>query len=375
MLTIIGLMSGTSADGIDAALISTDGQSECKQLDSHFAPYRPSTRTEIMKARSAPQHYLADANNREALIAAITQDHISAINHLIKNVTHNIDLIGFHGQTIYHNPKRGRTIQLGDGNVMARMTGIDTIYDFRQADINAGGQGAPLAPIYHQFLVEKAGIPQPAVIINIGGVANLTYINTANNQLLGFDVGPGNGLMDALLQRETGDPFDQGGQIAAGGIANMDFVETALLDMFFAENPPKSLDWGAFLALLEQPQLSKLSLPDAMATLCAFSAAAILMAIDDLPIPPAAAIVAGGGRHNQTLMAAIRAGLPDGCQLLDAGEYGLHSDMIEAELIGFLAARHHYQLPSSFASTTGAKSPQIAGVRATAYKNASDPGT
>ena len=365
-LTIIGLMSGTSADGIDAALISTDGQSQCNQLGSHFAPYRTSTRTEIINARSDPQHYLADANKRQALIEAITQDHISTINYFTNNTKHNIDLIGFHGQTIYHNPNLGRTIQLGDGNGIARTTGIDTIYDFRQADMAVGGQGAPLAPIYHQFLVKNAGIPQPAAIINIGGVANLTYVNTADDQLLGFDVGPGNGLMDALLQRETGASFDQGGQIAARGNADMDFVKTALSNVFFAAPAPKSLDWGTFLTMLKAAPLAEMSLPDALATLCQFSAAAILVAIDDLPIPPAAIMVAGGGRHNQTLMAAIRVGLPDGCQLLDAGQYGLHSDMIEAELIGFLAARHHYQLPSSFASTTGAACPQIAGIRAKA---------
>lgn len=363
MLTIIGLMSGTSADGIDVALVSTDGHSKCRLLDSHFASYRDSTRAEILLARDDPAHYLADANRLAALTAAITEDHLSSFIHFLNNPDYQIDLIGFHGQTIYHNPQIGRTVQLGDGMALARQTGIDVIYDFRRADIEAGGEGAPLAPVYHQFLVTSAGIPQPAVIINIGGVANLTFIDDANDVIAGYDIGPGNGLMDTLMQRRTGLPYDEGGALAGAGSADEGLVASALENPFFASSGPKSLDWAAFTGLLDAPALARLPLADSLATLCQFSARAITQAVAALERPPVAVLVTGGGQHNKTLLAAIRASLPTGVSLLNAADYGLQSDMIEAELIAFLAARHHHQLPGSFPTTTGVASPQIAGIR------------
>jgi anhydro-N-acetylmuramic acid kinase len=362
MLTIIGLMSGTSADGIDAVLVRSDGRCECSPLATHFVPYQDSTRHQIVQARTHPETYLADSNRCYALTQAITDEHISVINHFIKNSSEKIDLIGFHGQTIYHNPQIKRTIQLGDGTRVARDTGVDVIYDFRQADMAAGGQGAPLAPIYHQFLVRRNIIAQPAVILNIGGVANLTYVD--EDRLLGYDIGPGNGLMDAFVERRTGNAFDVDGQLAGQGQSDPLFISTALKDPFFAQTGPKSLDWGHFSPLLEA--VATKSLKDGLASLCALSAVAVLHAITALPRLPKTLIIAGGGQHNKTLVQAITAGLPPGCTLIEGADCGIEADMLEAELIAFLAARHHFGQVSTFPDTTGVTSPQVAGVRASA---------
>jgi len=364
MLTIIGLMSGTSADGIDAALVSTDGQTHCELLDSHFAPYRATTRQEILQTRAAPATRLADVKYKQALTKAITEDHVSAVKHFLDKTHHHIDFIGFHGQTVFHDPKIGRTIQLGDGAEMARSTAIDTVYDFRRADMDAGGQGAPLAPIYHQFLVKERKIPEPACIINIGGVANLTYID--GDQILGFDIGPGNGLMDELVARRTGKPFDNDGALANAGKADQTLINAVLSDPFFDESGPKSLDWGYFLHYLDLPRLSEMTLNDSLASLCQITAKAIHHALATLPRRPASLVITGGGRHNQTLMRNIEVGLPSNSKLLDGSDAGLETDMMEAELIAFLTARHHFQLPSTFPETTGVDSPQIAGVLARA---------
>ena len=199
MLAIIGLMSGTSADGIDAALIHTDGKRIKRTGHAATYAYRPAIREAIYVARKNAADYLVDPNRRDSLVRAITDAHAEAVTSLKKQAGNPaIDVIGFHGQTVYHNPVAGRTIQLGDGTRLARLTETPVIYDFRAADMEAGGQGAPLAPIYHQLVVQQAGTPLPALFINIGGVANASFIT--DTHLEGYDIGPGNALIDDLAR-------------------------------------------------------------------------------------------------------------------------------------------------------------------------------
>lgn len=361
MQPIIGLMSGTSADGIDAALIYTDG----KQIErtGHAATYSypPAIREAIYAARENAADYLADPNRRDSLVRGITDAHAEAVISLTKQAGNpDIELIGFHGQTVYHNPAAGRTIQLGDGTRLARLTRTPVIYDFRAADMEAGGQGAPLAPIYHQLVVQQAGTPLPALFINIGGVANASFID--DGYLEGYDIGPGNGLIDDLCQIFYQKPFDEGGAIAASGQNYQPFIDRVLADPFFQLAGPRSLDRAAFHHYLNAPDFASLPAADQIATVTALTAQAICHSLTTLPRQPSTLIIAGGGAHNHRLMALIKNSLPEGCAVLAASAIGCDADFAEAELIALLAARWQAQLPSSFPSTTGVRAPQICGI-------------
>ncbi len=357
---IIGLMSGTSADGIDAALVKTDGQHLERSNIAISQPYRKEVAEAIEIARASPLTCLSDTESADALARAISEDHAAAIQRICQmadNITPQ--LVGFHGQTIYHNPDAGKTVQLGDGAYLCRLTGLPVIYDFRAADMAAGGQGAPLAPVYHQMLLMQAGCAMPAAFINIGGVANLSYCQ-ADGYLEGYDIGPGNGLIDELARVHFGQPFDRAGQFAAQGHAHIDIVRQALMHPFFSLTGPRSLDRSAFDKLLGQHEFASLSAHDQIATATAFTAYGIGEAIAKLPQTPQIVIVAGGGIHNDVLMAGLTDRL-GGIRCEKAEIIGAPSDMVEAELIAFLAARFIYHLPSSFPATTGAHSPQICG--------------
>lgn len=357
---VIGLMSGTSADSIDAALVKTDGQHLARTDITISHPYRPDVAQAIYRARSSPETFLSDTDSADALSRAIAEDHAEAVRRIARMAdTAPPQLVGFHGQTIYHNPEAGQTVQLGDGGYLAQLTSLPVIYDFRAADMAAGGQGAPLAPIYHQMLLMQAGCDMPAVFINIGGVANLSYCD-ADGYLEGYDIGPGNGLIDDLAQYHFSQPFDEGGQLAAQGQVDRKLVTQALSHSFFSLSGPRSLDRGAFEGLLARPEFTCLSAHDQIATATAFTSKAIAHAVSALPKRPRSIIVAGGGIHNNVLMAMLRDRLGD-IKIETADAIGAPPDMVEAELIGFLAARYIYRLPASFPRTTGAESPQICG--------------
>lgn len=361
MLGIIGLMSGTSADGIDAALIYTDGKQIERTGHAATFAYPPAIVEAIYTARENAADYLADPHRREALIRGITDAHIDAVASLRQKAGHpDIDLIGFHGQTVYHNPAAGRTIQLGDGQYLASQTQIPVIYDFRAADMEAGGQGAPLAPIYHQLVVQQAGTPLPALFINIGGVANASFITDMH--LEGYDIGPGNGLIDDLCQIFYQKPFDKGGAIAASGQIYQPFIDRVLGDPFFQLVGPRALDRAAFHHYLNAPDFASLPAADQIATATALTAQAICHSLTHLPGQPKNVIIAGGGVHNHTLMKQIKNSLPEGSDLIEARAIGCDADFAEAELIALLAARWHARLPSSFPSTTGVSAPQICGI-------------
>ncbi|MGB1758396.1 MAG: anhydro-N-acetylmuramic acid kinase [Candidatus Puniceispirillaceae bacterium] len=366
-LSIIGLMSGTSADGIDAAVLITDGVQVTRTAScGHFA-YRQDTREAIRACCADPAMFLADATARINLDTAIAVDHAAAVEALCRQFGDRVDLIGFHGQTVYHNacadtvhPLGRQTIQLGDANYLAKVSSINVVHNVRQADMDAGGQGAPLAPIYHAAVCGAMQIDMPAVLVNIGGVANLTYVSADDpNDLIGFDTGPGNALLDDFMMSKLHEACDLDGALAATGTANQVLIANWMTHPYFTQKWPKSLDRQEFSRQLLDPNFARLSVADAAATLTSFTAQTIAHAIGKLPTPPRSVFVAGGGRRNITMMRDLSSclSMPVVTQKTEAFD----ADMLEAELMAFLAARFHYGLPTSFPHTTGCRRPVSGG--------------
>ena len=351
----IGLMSGTSLDAIDAALIETDGEGQVRSLGFVAIEWSAEDRDLLM---AATERALAmPAPGADPLIdraeARVGKAHAEAVAALLRETgADDAAIIGFHGQTIAHRPDRGWTWQLGDGAALAAATGIDVVADFRSADVAAGGQGAPLLPVYHRALV--AGQAGPVAVLNLGGVANVTYID--GDTLIAFDTGPANGLIDSWVGETRGARFDEGGALAAAGRVD-EAVLTAMLDHpYFDMAPPKSLDRNDFTV---QPARG-LAEADGAATLTAFTAQTVAEGLRLLPARPARLIVAGGGRHNPTLMAMIaeRTALtPESADTL-----GWNGDALEAEGFAYMAVRALKGLPISFPGTTGVPKPMTGGV-------------
>ncbi len=352
ILKVIGLMSGTSLDGIDAALVDTDGEGVVVPGMALTLSYDAQTRAMLRAAITDAQNVAAGAPVPQSIREAerrVTEAHADAVSALVKKAglqTSDISLIGFHGQTILHKPKQRWTWQIGDGALLARLTGIAVVNDFRSADVKAGGQGAPLVPLYHAALIREAkGLTPPIAMINIGGVANVTYIGP--DTILAFDTGPGNAAIDDWAHRHTGKPVDQDGELARRGRVN-DRVLAAMLDHpFFAQTPPKSLDRMDFAA----DAVEHLSSEDGAATLTAFTAASIARAREHFPEPATTWIVMGGGRLNPKLMEEIRARV--NAPVLSAEDAGWRGDFVEAEAFAYLAARSRKGLPLSLPTTTG----------------------
>ena len=362
-LSIIGLMSGTSADGIDAAVLITDGVGFSRTTSFGHFDYKQETREAIQACRADPAIFLADATARANLDTAIAVDHAGAVQALCRQFGDRVDLIGFHGQTVYHSartnkalPLGRRTIQLGDAHNLAKITSIDVVYDVRQADMDAGGEGAPLAPIYHAAVLHAMQIDLPAVLVNIGGVANLTLVPVDDpHGLIGFDTGPGNALLDDFMMSRLNVACDVDGALAATGIVNQALITRWMAHPYFSQQWPKSLDRQEFSHLLSDPDFVRLPIADAAATLTCFTSQTIVHAIGKLPMPPRSVFVAGGGRRNNTMMRDLssRLSMPVVTQKTEAFD----ADMMEAELMAFLAARFHYGLPTSFPHTTGCRRP------------------
>jgi anhydro-N-acetylmuramic acid kinase len=361
MLTAIGLMSGTSMDGVDIALLKTDGEAWVER--GAFASYaygdadRALLRQALsdavaMRARDERPGVLSQAE------ALVTERHAQAVKSFL--ATHgleagSIDLIGFHGQTVLHRPQERLTVQIGDGAALARATGIRTIYDLRAADVAAGGQGAPLVPVYHRALVAASGLAGPVAVVNIGGVANVTFIGSASGEPVAFDTGPGNALIDDLMLERTGVAVDRDGETAATGVVSEAILADMLAHPFFAKPFPKSLDRNDF----SRAAVSGLSTADAAATLTAFTARSIGLALQSLPAQPRLLIVCGGGARNPTLLRALRQ-LP--CEVKTADDLGWSADAMEAEAFAYLAVRSLKGLPITFPGTTGVLAPMTGGV-------------
>jgi anhydro-N-acetylmuramic acid kinase len=362
----LGLMSGTSMDGIDIALIETDGVGHVSRVASASTAYSVEFRSWLVEAVQLAQG-LTDRLQRPGRLAQIervlTEHHVAAVQRFMGQHSLQpsaVDVIGFHGQTVLHKPEQRLTIQLGDGRLLADKTGIDVVYDLRAADCAAGGQGAPLVPVYHRALAAK--LPQrPLAILNIGGVANVTYVGR-DGTLLAFDTGPGSALIDDWMLRNTGQVMDNDGATAAKGKADDDVVRFYLSQSFFGQAPPKSLDRNAFPIDL----VDHLSIADGAATLTAFTAAAIARAREHMPQEPQLWVICGGGRRNRTLMSAIAARVENA--VVPAEAVGFDGDAMEAEAWAYLAVRSLSGLPITFPGTTGVDQPMTGGVLAEARK-------
>jgi anhydro-N-acetylmuramic acid kinase len=346
----IGLMSGTSLDGIDAALMTTDGEGHIAREGFLTVPYDDILRQRIRACLNKP-----DADDLDGVERDITMLHARAVKRLLKEKKLEpgaVDLVGFHGQTIAHDPENHFTRQIGDGALLARETGIPVVNDFRTADVKAGGQGAPLAPVYHQALAAAA--EKPVAFLNIGGVANVTFVG-ADGSVIAFDTGPGNALIDDWMLQKAQKKYDEGGKTAAQGKVDDPLLARLVAHPFFAQQPPKSLDRNAFAT----GDWQHLPLEDGAATLTAFTVATIVNAAGLLPEAPKKWIVSGGGRHNDMIMRLLAAVF--GVPVVPIEETGLNGDAIEAEAFAYMAVRSFRGLPISFPTTTGVPEPMQGG--------------
>jgi anhydro-N-acetylmuramic acid kinase len=362
MMTAIGLMSGTSLDGVDVALIETDGKRVKSFGPSGYRPYTDQERVLLRQALTEAVH-LPQRDARPGILReaerAVTIAHAEAVatftaqNRISRE---DIDIVGFHGQTVLHRPAQKMTVQIGDATALAKAIHIPVMHDFRAADVAAGGQGAPFVPVYHRALAQSLEREGPVVVVNIGGVSNITYIDGADT-LIACDTGPGNALLDDFMFRTTGQRFDCEGRMAAQGYADEAWIVRGLEHPFFTLPPPKSLDRNDFASLV----LPAMSPADGAATLTAFTAAAIARIMPLLPKPPRSWIVAGGGARNLTLLRMLRERLQPAI-VESADALGWSADAIEAQAFGFLAARGLKGLPLSYPATTGVPIPMTGGV-------------
>lgn len=349
---VIGLMSGTSLDGIDAALITTDGESLIERHAFLSLPYEETLRARIRACLNAGDDKTRQMHEVEW---DLTEAHGQAVKRLLAEQNlkpEDIDLIGFHGQTVAHAPEKKFTCQLGDGALLAKITGIPVVNDFRTADVKAGGQGAPLVPVYHQALAALE--EKPVAFLNIGGVANVTYVG-ADGAVIAFDTGPGIALLDDWMLKHTGKPFDDKGETAARGVADAPVLKALMAHPFFKAKPPKSLDRNAFQSAAWQ----NLPLENGAATLAAFTVESVVRALNFLPGTPKKWIVSGGGRLHGNIM--TRLGMALGVPVVSIDTLGLNGDAIEAEAFAYLAVRSYNGLPISFPGTTGVPQPIVGG--------------
>ena len=365
----IGLMSGTSMDGIDVALIETDGETVSRFGPSATQTYRPNEEA-LLRAAVEAARGLDDRNARPGILAdaerMVTLLHADAVRTFLE--AHridpsSIDVIGFHGQTVLHRPGDRLTVQIGDGAELANETGIPVVYDLRAADVAAGGQGAPLVPVYHRALASALRRPHPIAVLNIGGVANVTYINGIPDPYA-CDTGPGNALIDDFMRSRTGAVRDDNGEAAARGRVDEAAVAAVLAHSFFALKPPKSLDRNAFREwVTERASLAEKIVEDGAATLAAITAATIATIVPHLPEAPKSWIVCGGGASNPTLMRMLSERLAP-ASVETASAAGWDADAIEAQAFAFMAVRYLRGLPITFPTTTGAPRPMTGGVLA-----------
>ncbi|MEL6451374.1 MAG: anhydro-N-acetylmuramic acid kinase [Pseudomonadota bacterium] len=350
----LGAMSGTSLDGVDAAVIDTDGVAIHGFGPSGYQPYTEAER-EVLRAAlgcwSGPA--LAPA-------AAVVMD----VHRALLRGFDGVDVLGFHGQTVAHAPRVHGTLQLGDGAALAQTLGVPVVWDFRSADVELGGEGAPLAPFFHFACAKWTRADGPVAFLNLGGVGNLTWLDPqagapeVPGAVLAFDTGPANAPLNDLLQARLGLPFDKDGAIAATGTVETGALELFLAEPYFARIPPKSLDRNDFAEMVRL--VAELSTPDAAATLTAMCAAGVAEAMQHCPRPPARVLVTGGGRHNPVLMRMLAVSLD--CPVVPVEAVGLDGDMLEAQAFAYLAVRVARGLPTSCPGTTGVRAAVGGGV-------------
>lgn len=346
----LGAMSGTSLDGVDAAMVLTDGHRVLEFGETGYRAYSDAERAVLRRA-------LGRWDGPE--VAAASEIVETAHAELLAGFK-GAELIGFHGQTTSHRPEAGATHQAGNGALLAEALGVPVVWDFRTTDMTLGGQGAPLAPFYHFTLARFLGLREPVVFLNIGGVANLTWVDPsrpgpeASGACLAFDTGPGNAKIDDLLMARRGVRMDEDGRLTRAGVVDGDILERLLsAEPFFARMPPKSLDrddfrgWGDAVGVLSDA--------DAVATLAAATAGAVARGLEHCPSAPERVLVTGGGRRNPGLMEMLGALVP--CPVMPVEDVGLDGDMLEAQAFAFLAVRVLRGMPTSAPGTTGVAAP------------------
>ncbi|MGA2894765.1 MAG: anhydro-N-acetylmuramic acid kinase [Xanthobacteraceae bacterium] len=362
----VGLMSGTSQDGVDVALIDTDGEAIAQFGATACRPYTKEERTLLRRATAVAEN-MTERTARPGIVAEaerlVNDAHVEAVQAFLAANSlspESVAAIGFHGQTLLHRPERGLTLQIGDGQRLAARLGIPVVYDFRSADVAAGGQGAPLAPVFHRALVQQLPGERPIAVLNVGGVANATYID--GDTLIACDTGPGNALLDDFLRLRTGQPLDTDGRMAAAGAVNAAVIAQLLAHPFFALPPPKSLDRNDFRGFVGDV-FDGVSTEDGAATLTALTAAAVARIVPHLPRAPKTWIVAGGGARNPTLMRMLAERVTP-ARIESGHEVGWSIDSLEAQAFAYLAVRSLRGLPITFPGTTGAPGPLTGGVLA-----------
>jgi anhydro-N-acetylmuramic acid kinase len=353
--TAIGVISGTSMDGIDVALIESDGAAQLKTGPSATFPY-PSAVAQRLRA------VVADLSEAQApqleLERLVTDAHVAAVEAFLDRFSisrERIALVGLHGQTILHRPRARLTRQLCDGARAAAALGIDVVSDFRSADVAAGGEGAPLAPIYHAAMA--AGLERPLMILNWGGVGNVTYLGV-KGEIIAFDTGPANALIDDFLIARRGLAFDENGALSGSGRVDPAALATLMGDPYFERAAPKSLDRNHFSAAAAC--VKRLSDADGAATLSAFTVESTVAALNHVPQAPARWLVGGGGRRNPNLMRRLSQRLQVKVEPVEA--IGFDGDSVEAQCFAYCALRSRRGLPISFPTTTGAPKPMTGGV-------------
>lgn len=363
-MRVLGFMSGTSLDAVDMAILETDGHAiqgfgpdgERKLTEATRNLCLQATEEAKGWARGAPAPAVFEAAAR-----AVADEHYDAASEFLARAGLSwaeLDLIGLHGQTVLHErptkERVGRTVQLGDGQRLADLAGVPVAFDFRTADVAAGGEGAPLAPVYHAAWAKAAGLAPPSAVLNLGGVANITLL-PSQGEIAAFDTGPANGMVDLLVQARGHGRYDAEGALARAGRVDEAVLAGLLAHPYFAQAYPKSLDRFDF----PLSAVDGLSLQDAAATLVAFTVEAVAKGVDLLPEQPKVVIVAGGGRHNPAIMEKLAARVA--CKVAPAEDYGWRGDAVEAQAFAYLAARTWAGLPISFPGTTGVSAPMTGG--------------
>ena len=362
LITSIGLMSGTSSDGIDASIIKSDGENKVHFIGNEFLPYDKKIK---LKIRSLKEKIILikdlEKNKLEINILEkeITLLHARIVNSIIEKYEVNkfkIDLIGFHGHTIFHSFKKNKTKQIGDGMFLSKLTKLNVVNNFRKNDIENKGQGAPLVPIFHKLIQTKLKLKVPLVFVNIGGISNLTYIGK-KKEIVSLDTGPGNFLIDKILQLKSKNKiqFDKDGAIAFTGTVDKNILNSYLSDPFYKSLPPKSLDVNDFdLSLLKKKKIK-----NSITTLSELTSLTIVNALNFFNVKPNEIILCGGGRKNKYISERIKKLSNISTNKID--KYKINGDFIESQAFAYLAIRSFLKKPISFPKTTGVLKPSTGG--------------
>ena len=363
----LGLMSGTSMDGVDVSIINSDGSAKFKGILNKYFEYSEDLHKNLISSRdkiNSSKDLKVHSKELDFLQKEITLFHSKAVNEVVKEIDFNIDIIGFHGQTIFHNAGERISRQLGDGNLLSQLVKKKVVYDFRQNDLKNGGQGAPLAPIFHKIISKEIKIDPPLCILNLGGIANITAIESDEDlTLVSCDIGPGNCLIDEWVRKNAGKKYDKDGSIAKLGKINAAILNQALdnNESLITKNI-LSYDAKDF----DLNFVRGLSLEDGAATITEFTGSVIgegiLNFFKKLGNKPKKILVCGGGRKNLTLIQSIKEKLVEKSTIENIDKYGLDGDFIESQAFAYLAIRSFLKLPISFPKTTGCKEPSTGGV-------------